>query len=124
MGRSHLLAKPHALLTPPLFAQILAQTVANYRLAKEQGLTLVPPLPPYTRQAQTVANYRLAKEQGLTLVPLINKIDLPAAEPARVAQEVWNGDGGVYYGMRSPTRRCMLPRSPLPPLPIARCVTC
>ncbi len=39
-------------------------------------------------QAQTVANFRLASEQGLTLIPVINKIDLPAAEPEKVAQQV------------------------------------
>jgi len=30
-------------------------------------------------QAQTLANLKLAKEQGLTIVPAINKIDLPSA---------------------------------------------
>eukprot|EP00195_Chlamydomonas_chlamydogama_P016553 CAMPEP_0202908548 /NCGR_PEP_ID=MMETSP1392-20130828/46429_1 /ASSEMBLY_ACC=CAM_ASM_000868 /TAXON_ID=225041 /ORGANISM="Chlamydomonas chlamydogama, Strain SAG 11-48b" /LENGTH=570 /DNA_ID=CAMNT_0049597945 /DNA_START=323 /DNA_END=2035 /DNA_ORIENTATION=+ len=39
-------------------------------------------------QAQTVANFHLASEQGLDIVPLINKIDLPAAEPERVAQQI------------------------------------
>lgn len=39
-------------------------------------------------QAQTVANFYLAFEQGLDLVPVVNKIDLPAAEPERVAQEI------------------------------------
>ncbi|KAG2442751.1 hypothetical protein HXX76_002832 [Chlamydomonas incerta] len=32
-------------------------------------------------QAQTVANFYLAFEQGLDLVPVVNKIDLPAADP-------------------------------------------
>ena len=39
-------------------------------------------------EAQTVANYLLAKERGLTIVPVINKIDLPNAQPERVAQEI------------------------------------
>ncbi len=39
-------------------------------------------------QAQTIANYELAVLQGLTIVPVVNKIDLPAADPERVAQEL------------------------------------
>src|SRR5688572_26799560 len=39
-------------------------------------------------EAQTVANTYLAVEQGLELIPVLNKIDLPGAEPERVAQEV------------------------------------
>jgi len=39
-------------------------------------------------EAQTVANYLLAKEQGLTILPLINKIDLPNAQPERTRQEL------------------------------------
>ncbi len=39
-------------------------------------------------QAQTLANVYQALELNLTLVPVVNKIDLPAAEPERVAQEV------------------------------------
>jgi len=39
-------------------------------------------------QAQTLANYDKAKEVGLTIIPVINKIDMPAAEPERVAQEL------------------------------------
>src|SRR3569833_4231020 len=34
-------------------------------------------------QAQTVANFYLAFAHGLTLVPVVNKIDLPSADPAR-----------------------------------------
>lgn len=39
-------------------------------------------------QAQTMANVFLAMEQGLTLVPVINKVDLPNADPERVAREM------------------------------------
>lgn len=39
-------------------------------------------------QAQTIANFELAYAQGLHIIPVINKVDLPAAEPARVAQEI------------------------------------
>jgi GTP-binding protein LepA len=39
-------------------------------------------------EAQTLANYHLALEHGLTIVPVINKIDLPAADPERVMGEV------------------------------------
>jgi GTP-binding protein LepA len=39
-------------------------------------------------QAQTLANVYLALEQDLTIIPVINKIDLPVAEPERVAAEM------------------------------------
>jgi len=39
-------------------------------------------------EAQTVANCILANEQHLTLVPVINKIDLPSADPERVRGEI------------------------------------
>ena len=39
-------------------------------------------------EAQTLANYHLALEHDLTIVPVINKIDLPAADPDRVMGEV------------------------------------
>ncbi|MFO0963518.1 MAG: translation elongation factor 4 [Phycisphaerales bacterium] len=39
-------------------------------------------------QAQTVANAYLAVASDLTLIPVINKIDLPAANPDKVAMEV------------------------------------
>src|ERR1035438_3175491 len=39
-------------------------------------------------EAQTVANTYLAVESGLELIPCLNKIDLPGAEPERVAGEV------------------------------------
>ncbi|HWC25785.1 MAG TPA: translation elongation factor 4 [Solirubrobacteraceae bacterium] len=39
-------------------------------------------------EAQTVANAYLAVDTGLELIPVLNKIDLPGAEPERVAAEV------------------------------------
>ncbi len=39
-------------------------------------------------EAQTLANTYLALDHNLELVPVINKIDLPAADPERVAAEV------------------------------------
>jgi GTP-binding protein LepA len=39
-------------------------------------------------EAQTVANTYMAVEAGLELIPTLNKIDLPGAEPERVASEV------------------------------------
>ena len=39
-------------------------------------------------EAQTVANCYTAIELGVEVVPVLNKIDLPAAEPERVSQEI------------------------------------
>jgi GTP-binding protein LepA len=39
-------------------------------------------------EAQSVANCYTAVEQGLEVVPVINKIDLPSADPARVIKEI------------------------------------
>jgi GTP-binding protein LepA len=39
-------------------------------------------------EAQTVANTYLAVDAGLELIPALNKIDLPGAEPERVAHEI------------------------------------
>ena len=39
-------------------------------------------------EAQTLANYHLAVEHDLTIIPVINKIDLPAADPERVMNEI------------------------------------
>src|SRR5436853_5520545 len=39
-------------------------------------------------EAQTLANLYLALEADLNIIPVINKIDLPSAEPQRVMQEV------------------------------------
>src|SRR3954469_6826604 len=39
-------------------------------------------------QAQTVANFYLAFSQGLILVPVVNKIDLPSADPPRALEQM------------------------------------
>src|SRR5919201_2720543 len=39
-------------------------------------------------EAQTVANTYAAVEAGLELIPVLNKVDLPGAEPERVAGEI------------------------------------
>ena len=39
-------------------------------------------------EAQTLANVYLALENDLEIIPVVNKIDLPSAEPERVAQEI------------------------------------
>jgi GTP-binding protein LepA len=45
-------------------------------------------------QAQTLANAYLAVDAGLEVIPAINKIDLIAADPDRVATEITNVIGG------------------------------
>lgn len=42
-------------------------------------------------EAQTVANAMMAMNANLAVIPLINKIDLPAAEPERVKAEIEDG---------------------------------
>lgn len=39
-------------------------------------------------EAQTLANLYLAMENDLTIIPVLNKIDLPAAQPDRYAEEI------------------------------------
>jgi GTP-binding protein LepA len=39
-------------------------------------------------EAQTIANVYIAMENDLTLLPVVNKIDLPSADPDRVLEEV------------------------------------
>nr|BCX00317.1 MAG: elongation factor 4 [Bacteroidota bacterium] len=45
-------------------------------------------------EAQTIANLYQALEHDLEIVPVLNKIDLPNAEPERVAQEIIDLIGG------------------------------
>jgi GTP-binding protein LepA len=46
-------------------------------------------------EAQTLANAYLAIESGLEVIPVVNKIDLPAADPDRVAEELVSILGGT-----------------------------
>ncbi|MCP3973649.1 MAG: elongation factor 4 [bacterium] len=46
-------------------------------------------------EAQTLANAYMAIESGLEVIPVINKIDLPAADPERVADELVGILGGT-----------------------------
>lgn len=45
-------------------------------------------------EAQTLANLYLAMENNLTIIPVLNKIDLPAAQPEKYAEELANLIGG------------------------------
>lgn len=45
-------------------------------------------------EAQTLANLYLAMEHDLAIIPVLNKIDLPAAQPDRVAEQVAHLIGG------------------------------
>ena len=45
-------------------------------------------------EAQTLANLYLALENDLTIIPVLNKIDLPAADPEKYALELANLIGG------------------------------
>src|SRR5690625_5522100 len=50
-------------------------------------------------EAQTLANLYLAMEHDLTIIPVLNKIDLPGAEPEKYAAEI-----GQLVGDRKSTR--------------------
>ncbi len=59
-------------------------------------------------QAQTLANLYSAIEQDLTIIPVINKIDLPNAEPERVARELerivgFSADEMIYASAKDGT---------------------
>jgi len=45
-------------------------------------------------EAQTLANLYLALENNLQIIPVLNKIDLPAAQPEKYAEELANLIGG------------------------------
>jgi len=47
-------------------------------------------------QAQTLANVYIAREHNLVLIPVVNKIDLPNAEPEKVAKELENIIGFLH----------------------------
>src|SRR3569832_191117 len=48
-------------------------------------------------EAQTVANCYTAIELGVDVIPVLNKIDLPAADPDRVAEEIEDIVGFVVF---------------------------
>ncbi len=50
-------------------------------------------------QAQTLSHLTQAMELGLTIIPVLNKIDLPAAEPERVAKELCDTFGFIESEM-------------------------
>jgi translation elongation factor EF-4 len=45
-------------------------------------------MPARASEAQTLANVYQAIDAGLEIVPVLNKVDLPAAEPERVRQQI------------------------------------
>ena len=47
-------------------------------------------------QAQTISNLYLALENDLTIIPILNKIDLPSANPEEVTDEIMNLLGCEY----------------------------
>ena len=59
-------------------------------------------------EAQTLANLYLAMENDLTIIPVLNKIDLPAAQPEKYAEELAKLIGGepedVPAGVRQDRR--------------------
>ena len=57
-------------------------------------------------EAQTVANTYAAIDAGLELIPVLNKVDLPSAEPERVAAEIVDLIGGTR------TRSCACRQRP------------
>ena len=57
-------------------------------------------------QAQTVANFFLAFSEGLALLPVVNKIDLPSANPGKVAEQIENAfemDASSILGVSAKT---------------------
>ena len=58
-------------------------------------------------EAQTLANLYLAMENDLTIIPVLNKIDLPAAQPEKYAEEL-----ARLIGVRARGRACGSPARP------------
>ena len=57
-------------------------------------------------EAQTLANVYLAIDNDLEIIPVLNKIDLPSADPERVKDEIeevigWPTDNAVYASAKS-----------------------
>src|SRR5215207_8929405 len=49
-------------------------------------------------EAQTLANAYLAINNNLAIIPVLNKIDLPAADPDRVREQIENVEGTLRAG--------------------------
>ena len=58
-------------------------------------------------EAQTLANLYLAMENDLTIIPVLNKIDLPAAQPEKYAEEL-----AQLIGVRRRRTACASPARP------------
>jgi GTP-binding protein LepA len=86
-------------------------------------------------QAQTLAVLYMALEHNLKLIPVLNKIDLPAADPERVSEEVMKLTGckkedillisakegsGVPEVLDAVIERIPAPKSPVHESPVAR----
>lgn len=97
-SRAHVTARQrrcHAgmLLQAPLCLQTVGLDISGAALAATLANSASHPLcSVYTRaqshQTQTVANFYLAFEQGLALLPVLNKIDLPSADPGAVVAQM------------------------------------
>ena len=64
-------------------------------------------------EAQTLANLYLALENDLHIIPVLNKIDLPAAQPEKYAEEIARSSAAT------PTTSCGSA-----PRPARACPTC
>ena len=80
-------------------------------------------------EAQTLANLYLAMENDLTIIPVLNKIDLPAAQPEKYAEELAELIGvrarGLPAGLGQDRRRRRAAAGPdrrdsCPPRPVTR----
>jgi len=66
-----------------------ASTATSTHQPTHFSTTQTPPTNPYPNPTpQTVANFYLAFEQELSLLPVLNKIDLPAADPVRISAQL------------------------------------
>ncbi|KAI5812362.1 P-loop containing nucleoside triphosphate hydrolase protein [Pyronema omphalodes] len=73
------------LVDTPGHVDFRAEVLSSYR-STDSALLLVDASQGI--QAQTVANFFLAFAQGLTLLPVVNKIDLPSADPERALEQM------------------------------------
>jgi small GTP-binding protein len=64
-------------------------------------------------EAQTLANVHLALREGLTIIPVLNKIDLPSAQPDVVMEELENV-------LAIPREEVIAPRRPSPRRSVVR----